>query len=445
LFAAVGNGRYSVFDSNGTFKVSISNAVGGTTAGCAFNNDGSKLYTTDFSFAKVVVFDVRDLHSVLQTIDTSPGGSAESIVFDATGDFYVGHADGDLKIRKYSADGGLLAMYSAATGERGTDWMDLAKDQCTLYYTSEGHAVKRFNVCTNEQLSDFVSDLEEAYALRLLPPGDGSGGLLVADTENVKRLDSSGAVIKTYDATGEDLWFSLNLDPDGTSFWSGDLASGNFYQFSIETGAQLTGPIASGGNLGGICLLGEITSAQPVCGNGIKEGTEGCDDGNTIDGDGCSATCKKEPRITGRPQTPGTSAPSSKQTCRRVNQACGKVNQCCSPANKVCEGPEGGRKECKICLTRNAQCRRTSQCCSGLRCRAGECSKARKDMKRCRGMKQRNGSSRRMNSKRSKGYSKSDRGEGRKRRKRCNRAQRVKGMKGSRWRKTSKSSKASKG
>lgn len=32
----------------------------------------------------------------------------------------------------------------------------------------------------------------------------------------------------------------------------------------------------------------------PDCGNGFKEGTEECDDGNTNDGDGCSAACKTE-------------------------------------------------------------------------------------------------------------------------------------------------------
>ena len=32
----------------------------------------------------------------------------------------------------------------------------------------------------------------------------------------------------------------------------------------------------------------------PVCGNGIAEGTEECDDGNTNSGDGCSATCQLE-------------------------------------------------------------------------------------------------------------------------------------------------------
>eukprot|EP00960_Hanusia_phi_P007827 223922-Hanusia_phi.AAC.4 len=31
-----------------------------------------------------------------------------------------------------------------------------------------------------------------------------------------------------------------------------------------------------------------------VCGDGIQEGLEACDDGNLIDGDGCSSTCKRE-------------------------------------------------------------------------------------------------------------------------------------------------------
>jgi cysteine-rich repeat protein len=35
-------------------------------------------------------------------------------------------------------------------------------------------------------------------------------------------------------------------------------------------------------------------TTEPVCGNGVKEGTEACDDGNVTAGDGCSATCTVE-------------------------------------------------------------------------------------------------------------------------------------------------------
>ena len=36
------------------------------------------------------------------------------------------------------------------------------------------------------------------------------------------------------------------------------------------------------------------TPISPCCGNGQKEAGEGCDDGNTVGGDGCSATCQSE-------------------------------------------------------------------------------------------------------------------------------------------------------
>jgi len=37
-----------------------------------------------------------------------------------------------------------------------------------------------------------------------------------------------------------------------------------------------------------------IFSVPAICGNGIKEGSEECDDGNLNDGDGCSSVCKIE-------------------------------------------------------------------------------------------------------------------------------------------------------
>jgi len=39
---------------------------------------------------------------------------------------------------------------------------------------------------------------------------------------------------------------------------------------------------------------GEIPSVGPICGNGIIEAGEECDDGNTVSGDGCSSTCTTE-------------------------------------------------------------------------------------------------------------------------------------------------------
>ena len=45
-----------------------------------------------------------------------------------------------------------------------------------------------------------------------------------------------------------------------------------------------------------------------VCGNGIRQGAEGCDDGNTVSWDGCSATCTVEVPVCGNGHRQGTEA-----------------------------------------------------------------------------------------------------------------------------------------
>ena len=160
VFVAVGNGSYQVYDNAGNFKETISDGLGGTTSDCAFNPALNRLYTTNYSHTKVVVYDDASPHSILPTIDTgvtSPGGHSESIVFDAAGNFYVGHADGNHWIHKYDAAGNLLAFFNAAVEKRGTDWIDLSVDQQTMFYTSEGHQIKRFDMAHNVQLADFAN------------------------------------------------------------------------------------------------------------------------------------------------------------------------------------------------------------------------------------------------------------------------------------------------
>lgn len=269
VFTGVSNGAYQVYDNTGVFKETISNGLGGFTTGCAFNSGLTALYTTDFSNTKVVVFGDPSPHAVIDVIDTgatSPGGSSESIVFDGAGNFYVGHAGGDHRIHKYDAAGNLLATFTVATEDRGTDWLDLAADQKTMFYTSEDGGILRYDVLNNVQLPNFANIGGVSYALRLLPPGDGTAGLLVANSSDVKRLNGAGVVVQTYDVAGEDSWFSLNLDPNGTSFWAGDFGTSNFYRFNIATGAIEIGPINTNtgpSTLFGICVKGEPTAALP--------------------------------------------------------------------------------------------------------------------------------------------------------------------------------------
>src|SRR2546425_785705 len=77
---------------------------------------------------------------------------------------------------------------------------------------------------------------------------------------------------------------------------------------SADDGSKVRSPRSTGGpmHLRGSLLALAVTlasAALPIdhsvagaqtCGNGVVEGTEECDDGNTTSGDGCSATCQLE-------------------------------------------------------------------------------------------------------------------------------------------------------
>src|SRR5260370_39359297 len=80
---------------------------GATTSGCSFNLAGDKLYTTNWSNNKVVVYDNADPHPILQTISTNSGRN-ESVVFAADGTFYVSHSLGG-SIDHFDAAGNLIA------------------------------------------------------------------------------------------------------------------------------------------------------------------------------------------------------------------------------------------------------------------------------------------------------------------------------------------------
>jgi hypothetical protein len=263
VFAGIGDGKYAVFNNSGNLKETISVGSGPYTTGCAFSQTTGDFYGTLFQEGMVVRVAGTDPHGILNTFPTGDTGS-ESIAFADNGDFYVGHALGSKDIRRFNSAGALQDTFDVATGPIGSDWIDLSTDQKTIFYTSEGVGVQRYDVTSRTQLPPFSTQGTKNFALRLLSPADGSGGMLVAGNTQILLLDENGGLIQSYDAPGEDAWFALNLDPNGTSFWSGGQTSRQFYRFNIATGAIELGPINSTASslLGGLCVKGEPTGAQ---------------------------------------------------------------------------------------------------------------------------------------------------------------------------------------
>jgi uncharacterized repeat protein (TIGR01451 family) len=254
VFVGVGGGSYNVFDSAGNLKETISDGIGGTTTGCTFNPDMSKLYATNWTNDRVDVYDATS-HALVQSFRTRTDHN-ESIVFAADGTYYVSHpANG---IEHYSAAGVLLATLAANVR---SDWMDLSSDQKTMFFTDEGPVIHRWDLSTNTRLADFAtSPTGSAFGIRLLPPGDGSGGLLVAAATNVLRYDGAANVVQTYNnpASPENSWFALSLGVDATTFWA---TTNRFYHFDLATGHVLLGPITPGPIAAGICVKGGATAA----------------------------------------------------------------------------------------------------------------------------------------------------------------------------------------
>jgi len=113
-------------------------------------------------------------------------------------------------------------------------------EPCTILYASEAPCVHRYDRCANTPMTDFNSEPlpgPAAFAVRLLP----DGGLLVANSSVIARLDAAGRLVQTYDAPGEDCWFHLALDPGGNSFWAAGKCTPTIYKFDLVS----TSPVLS--------------------------------------------------------------------------------------------------------------------------------------------------------------------------------------------------------
>ena len=256
VFVAVSNGQVQWRSSAGVLKQTLNTGQGGFTTGMAFDA-ANNLYVTNFSASSVSRFNSS---GVSQGLFGSGNSTPESIVFDLAGNVYVGNIGNG--IRKYNSAGTFLG--TSFTGR--VDFMDLAADQCTMLYTTESSFIGRHNVCTNVAGTNLAIALGgSAFALRIRLNGE----VLVANGVNIRRLSAAGAVLQTYDVAGADSWFALNLNPDGTSFWSADINTANVYKIDIATGNVLTtfntGTGAS--TVFGLAVFGEVTVS--VCADNV--------------------------------------------------------------------------------------------------------------------------------------------------------------------------------
>ena len=238
VFAGLKGGKISRLTPEGQLRRPINDHSGAQHTGMCFDLEGN-LYVTKFDRQTMSKHGPDG-----RIIDRSWGGrfsrNPESCVVDGDGNVYTGEVFGENRIRKFDPSGRLLASYRPKVADKGVDWIELAADQCTMFYTSESNAVMRYDVCRDHQLPDFARGLghRACFALRLRENGE----LLVACTSKVYRLSPGGEVIGSFTIPNEVL-FAMNLDPDGEHFWTGGLSSGNIYKVHIDSGRGTEGPV----------------------------------------------------------------------------------------------------------------------------------------------------------------------------------------------------------
>lgn len=266
IFAATGAGQVKVYSNAGVLKQTLSAGSGTFTTGMAFDGAGN-LYSTNFDAGTITRYNPNGA-VILPNPFISPGLSPESIVFNTSGSFYVGRAGG--AVQRFNAAGVLQQTYSMT---QNTDWIDLAANQTTLFYNDESGSIRRWDLATNTALGNFATTQSgggsASFALRIL----SNGHVLSAANTKVIEFDATGAVLGSYDATGIDGFFALNLDPDGKSFWTGSFANQQLYRFTIGGFGvdTFTQSFNTGGDLYGVALAGEITVGGPPTDNGVPE------------------------------------------------------------------------------------------------------------------------------------------------------------------------------
>lgn len=237
VFAGLPGGELVRHDADGHKIGSLWAPSGGQMTGMCFDAE-NRLYATDFMGFAVARFDAKgrllDGHWA-----SGFEGNPESCVVDAAGNVYVGTVEPARAVYKFGPGGSRLDVFHPRpVGSRGMDWIDLAADQCTLFYTSEGPSIGRFDVCTGEQKSDLAHVGGECFALRVRENGE----LMVACGPVVHRLSPEGRSLQRYDVPSEKL-FGLNLDRDGRTFWTGGITSANVYRIEIDSGAGTESPV----------------------------------------------------------------------------------------------------------------------------------------------------------------------------------------------------------
>ncbi|HYH05633.1 MAG TPA: hypothetical protein VEK11_01110 [Thermoanaerobaculia bacterium] len=166
----------------------------------------------------------------------APGQIPREIVADGAGNVYVLTGQPAMTIVAVNADGTLrdtMTLPAAAAG------IDLAADQCTLFYTRNG-AIARYNVCTGTPLPDFAS----------IAPGNGGFPRILPDdhilfveqqagTDLLRMYAPDGTLLSTRGLPADVEPQAVALARNGRSLLVADGCEGRVFEIDLVNGGVL--------------------------------------------------------------------------------------------------------------------------------------------------------------------------------------------------------------
>jgi Ca2+-binding RTX toxin-like protein len=221
-------------------------------SGAEFDPSG-RLWVVSFGGNKAVTFDSEGnlLGTIVDEIHdpSTPGGHPTDLAFDAAGNAYIGAFELEGPITKWDTSGAPLGVIE----EVEADHLDLAADQCTLFFQHANNGPTYYkNACTDTPTDwpfpivpyDYgTRDPSESFGMRILP--DGSLLLNLPSNTGLRgatvRVQLDGTPVQYYDTPDCDsgTWLGVTINEDATSFWTSCSSPDGLVptEFDIQTGS----------------------------------------------------------------------------------------------------------------------------------------------------------------------------------------------------------------
>lgn len=257
--------------------------------GAQLDGDGD-LYIANETADTVLRYDTT--LAFVDEYDVTPGETPHATVFNESGRLFVGNVgDGgasgcgdqgtgagsatSIAVRTFQSDGTPVGSHAVTADFGGSNAIDLAADQDTLYYSSIGPRIRTVSlVSAVPGLFVNLGGDAQIRGLRILP----DGGLLAAiidditlypatNTSYIGRFASSGLLVETYSIAGQVDWGTVTITSEGLSFYSANTATSGvcapmIAKWTLGTTASpvytITG--ATVPNTGGFLCSGGITA-----------------------------------------------------------------------------------------------------------------------------------------------------------------------------------------